>query len=112
DANGQSRTWLLIKHRDQWAGDIDVAKLDKSVKSFGDFPDILATDNPDIWESHRPAEGGEAGAMLRQIIEKAAKIKLKRGAPTSKTKSPKNPRKSSPNTGAKPSAAKRRPGFP
>src|SRR5215207_6396517 len=34
------RTWLLIKHRDEWAGDVDVATLAPlSVKSFGDFPD-------------------------------------------------------------------------
>src|SRR5689334_19732204 len=24
DAGGESRSWLLIKHRDQWAGDIDI----------------------------------------------------------------------------------------
>jgi len=77
-SDGQSRSWLLIKHRDQWAGNVDVTKLDKSVKSFGDFEDILAQDKPDVWESHRPAEGGEAGAMLKSIIEKAAKIKAKR----------------------------------
>ncbi|HSU66915.1 MAG TPA: hypothetical protein VLJ39_08595, partial [Tepidisphaeraceae bacterium] len=77
-ADGESRSWLLIKHRDQWAGSIDVTKLDKSVKSFGDFEDILAADKPDVWESHRPAEGGEAGAMLKEIIEKAAKLKASR----------------------------------
>src|SRR5687767_5670612 len=37
-ADGQSRSWLLIKHRDEWAGAIDVVKkFDKSIKSFGDF---------------------------------------------------------------------------
>ena len=76
--DGESRSWLLIKHRDQWAGNVDVTKLDKSVKSFGNFEDILAQDNADIWESHRPAEGGEAGAMLKSIIANAAKIKAKR----------------------------------
>src|SRR6185312_16548926 len=35
--DGQSRSWLLIKHRDDWAGKVDVTKLDKSLKSFGDF---------------------------------------------------------------------------
>jgi len=110
DANGESRTWLLIKHRDRWAGDVDVTKLDQSVKSFGDFEDILAADNPDLWESHRPAEGGEAGAMLQQIIEKATKIKLKRGATTPKPKSATKSPKSSLHAGAKRSAAKRRPG--
>ena len=42
------------------------------------FEDILAADKPDVWESHRPAQGGEAGAMLSEIIEKAAKLKLRR----------------------------------
>jgi bifunctional non-homologous end joining protein LigD len=78
---GESRTWLLIKHRDQWAGDVDVTTFAPlSVKSFGDFPDILAADKPDVWESHRPAKGGEAGAMLRDIIEKAAKLKANKDA--------------------------------
>jgi bifunctional non-homologous end joining protein LigD len=76
---GESRTWLLIKHRDQWAGDVDVLEVAPlSVKSFGDFADILAADKPDVWESHRPARGGEAGAMLREIIEKAAKLKARK----------------------------------
>jgi bifunctional non-homologous end joining protein LigD len=79
DSAGESRSWLLIKHRDPWAGSVDVTRLDKSVKSFGDFEDILAADKPDVWESHRPAEGGEAGAMLKEIIEKAGKIKAKAG---------------------------------
>jgi bifunctional non-homologous end joining protein LigD len=79
DEKGQSRSWLLIKHRDNWAGDVDVIDVaPKSVKSFGDFEDILAGDNPDVWESHKPAEGGTAGTMLREIIEKAARLKLKR----------------------------------
>jgi bifunctional non-homologous end joining protein LigD len=81
-ADGQSRSWLLIKHRDDWAGKVDLTKLDKSVKSFGDFADILAADNPDIWKSHRPAEGGDAGAMLKEIIAKAAKIKAGKSTPT------------------------------
>src|SRR3954470_3508374 len=75
--DGQSRSWLLIKHRDQWAGAVDIAaKFPQSVKSFGDFPQILAADKPDVWKSHRPAEGGAAGAMLQEIIERAAKLKL------------------------------------
>ena len=96
DPTGESRTWLLIKHRDQWAGDIDVTQFDKSVKSFGDFEDILAADKPDVWESHRPAEGGEAGAMLKQIIQKAAKIKAQRqqnAKPQIRSGTPASPRK-------------------
>ncbi len=73
---GGDRSWLLIKHRDDWAGDVDITEFaPKSVKSDGDFEDILAADRPDVWESHRPAEGGQAGAMLAQIIERAARLK-------------------------------------
>ena len=79
------RSWLLIKHRDDWAGAVDVAtKFPLSVKSFGDFEDILAPDKPDIWESHRPAAGGDAGAMFTEIIEKAAKLKAGREAKSAK----------------------------
>ena len=75
-AGGESRSWLLIKHRDEWAGEVDIAEtFPKSVKSFGDFEDILGKDNPDVWESHRPAEGGAAGKMLKDIIAKAASLK-------------------------------------
>ena len=42
-------------------------------------PEILAADNPDVWKTNRPATGGETGAMLRDIIEKAAALKLGRG---------------------------------
>src|SRR5215204_6706272 len=80
-----ARSWLLIKHRDEWAGDVDIAEFaPRSVKSDGDFEDILAADNPDVWVSHRPAEGGEAGAMLKKIIERAAALKAGRAAPSTK----------------------------
>ena len=78
---GDARSWLLIKHRDDWAGDLDITEFAPlSVKSEGDFEDILAADNPDVWISHRPAEGGEAGAMLAKIIERAAALKAGRTA--------------------------------
>ena len=71
--------WLLIKHRDDWSGPVDIAEFAPlSVKSEGDFADILAADNPDIWISHRPASGGEAGAMFEKIIRRA--LEMKRGS--------------------------------
>jgi bifunctional non-homologous end joining protein LigD len=77
--NNDARSWLLIKHRDDWAGDLDITEFaPKSVKSDGDFEDILAEDTPAIWVSNRPAKGGDAGAMLAQIIERAAKLKAAR----------------------------------
>lgn len=98
ESNGESRTWLLIKHRDEWAGPIDITKkAPLSVKCFCDFPDILAKDKPDVWESHLSAKGGEAGAMLRDIIEQAAKIKLakaKRAALKTPSRRPRTTNKS------------------
>ena len=77
---GDARSWLLIKHRDDWAGDVDIAEFAPlSVKSQGDFEDILAADRPDVWTSNRPAKGGEAGAMLATIIERAARLKAGKG---------------------------------
>jgi bifunctional non-homologous end joining protein LigD len=80
--SGDGRSWLLIKHRDDWAGDVDItAFAPRSVKTDGDFEDILAADKPDVWQSHRPAEGGEAGAMLARIIERAAALKAGKTPP-------------------------------
>lgn len=79
------RSWLLIKHRDDWAGDVDITTFAPlSVKSEGNFEDILAADHPAIWETNRPAKGGDTGAMFTEIIEKAARLKAARqtaGAP-------------------------------
>jgi bifunctional non-homologous end joining protein LigD len=73
---GEGRSWLLIKHRDEWAGPIDIAEFAPlSVKSGGNFEDILASDTPAIWTSHRPARGGATGKMLEEIIQKAAALK-------------------------------------
>jgi bifunctional non-homologous end joining protein LigD len=78
---GGDRSWLLIKHRDDWSGDLDITEFaPRSVKSNGDFEDILGEDTPAIWQSHRPAKGGDAGAMLATIIERAAKLKGSGGA--------------------------------
>jgi bifunctional non-homologous end joining protein LigD len=74
-----SRSWLLIKHRDEWSGDVDITTFaPKSVKSDGDFEDILAEDTPAIWLSKGPTKGGEAGAMLADVIERAAALKASR----------------------------------
>jgi hypothetical protein len=95
-----SRSWLLIKHRDDWAGDLDITDFaPRSVKSDGDFEDILGAEAPAVWRSNRPAKGGEAGAMLATIIERAAKLKTKRAAARNESRAPamrrstQNPRK-------------------
>src|SRR2546423_7226547 len=79
NARDDGRNWLLIKHRDDWAGEVDITQFaPKSVKSEGDFEDILAADTPAIWKSKGATKGGEASRMLAEIIEKAAKIKAGR----------------------------------
>jgi bifunctional non-homologous end joining protein LigD len=78
---GEGKSWLLIKHRDEWAGELDIIEFaPKSVKSEGDFEDILAADNPDVWVSNKPAKGGDSGRMLQDIIKRAAAIRAGRAA--------------------------------
>ena len=115
---GEGRSWLLIKHRDEWAGDLDITEFAPlSVKSGGNFEDILAADNPDIWVSHRPApaKGGETGAMLAEIIRKAAALKgggsaaapAREAAPKRRAAKTSSAKPASPKRGtAKPRAAK------
>jgi bifunctional non-homologous end joining protein LigD len=80
-SKGEGRSWLLIKHKDDWSGDLDITTFASlSVKSNQDFADILADDNPDIWRTNRPVSGGETGALLRDIIEQAAARKAARKA--------------------------------
>jgi bifunctional non-homologous end joining protein LigD len=88
-AGGEGRSWLLIKHRDEWAGDVDITTFaPRSVKSDRDFAEVLAADKPKLWESDRPARGGATGKLLQQIIDEAALIKARRGrAPNRKRRS-------------------------
>jgi DNA ligase D-like protein (predicted 3'-phosphoesterase) len=73
--NDDGRSWLLIKHRDDWAGPVDIAEFAPlSVKSGGDFADILAQDDPDIWRSNRPAEG-DSGKLFQSIISRALELR-------------------------------------
>ena len=71
------RSWLLIKHRDEWAGELDITTFAPlSVKSEGDFEHILAADVPAVWVTNRPARSGATGALLAEIIERAARLKV------------------------------------
>jgi bifunctional non-homologous end joining protein LigD len=89
-----SRNWLLIKHADKWSGDLDVTTAAPlSVKTFQDFHEILAQDTPAQWHSHLPAKGGAAGTLLKQIIDRAAMLKVKRDASLPKKRSSPSSRK-------------------
>lgn len=78
----RGRNWLLIKHADFWSGPIDITEVAPlSVKSEGDFDDILAADMPDLWVTGRPATAtgnGRAAALTREVIESAARKILAR----------------------------------
>ena len=108
-AGGGGRSWLLIKHRDDWAGDVDITEFaPRSVKSEGDFENILAADRPDVWVSNRPAKGGEAGAMLAKIIERAAALKRTSGGGPSERQPTEKPRTARKQVAAKPKTAARK----
>jgi bifunctional non-homologous end joining protein LigD len=78
-AGGDGRSWLLIKHRDDWSGALDIDTFaPQSVKSGGDFADILAQDDPDVWKSNRPARTGETGALFDKIIQRAIDMRQPR----------------------------------
>jgi bifunctional non-homologous end joining protein LigD len=101
-AYASARSWLLIKHRDDWSGAVDITEFAPlSVKSEGNLEDILAADTPAIWKSHRPAKGGATGAMLNEILEKAAALK----APTA----PKAPKANKAMQAERPKNAKKAP---
>ena len=75
------RSWLLIKHRDEWSGDLDITTFAPlSVKGGLDMHEILADDNPDVWKTNRPVETGETGALLKEVIAKAAALKAGKAA--------------------------------
>ena len=78
-STGERETWLLIKHRDNWAGEIDVTKVaSRSVKSDKDFEGILK--DADVWESHQPGKED-----LRAIVEKVLALREKEQAKESPT---------------------------
>jgi bifunctional non-homologous end joining protein LigD len=110
-SGGDARSWLLIKHRDDWAGEVEITEFaPRSVKSGGDFEDILAADQPHVWVSHKPApaRGGEAGQMLAKIIERAAALKAGRDAPERGAAAAQRPRPAPAAAGKRPKAAARR----
>ncbi len=70
-------SWLLIKHKDEWSGPIDITEFAPlSVKTpNADFADILAADTPEIWHSNPPAKGGDTGKLFQRIIATALSLR-------------------------------------
>ena len=69
-------SWLLIKHKDDWAGPVAITEFAPlSVKTpDADFEDILAGGTPDLWRNNPPAKGGDTGKMFQKIIARALEI--------------------------------------
>jgi bifunctional non-homologous end joining protein LigD len=69
------RSWLLIKHKDEWAGDLDITEFaPNSVKSNGTFREILAQDAPDVWLSHKGTTGEPSMETLAEVLRKLDKV--------------------------------------
>jgi bifunctional non-homologous end joining protein LigD len=67
----EGRSWLLIKHKDEWAGALDIAEFaPHSVKSGGGFRDILAQGAPDVWLSNPGGTGEASMETLASILGK------------------------------------------
>ncbi len=54
--NAENNAWLLIKHRDQYSGEEDITKKDKSVISKKTIEQMAKNKNADEWESNRKKE--------------------------------------------------------
>jgi len=85
-------SWLLIKHKDEWSGPIDITEFaPHSVKTpDADFADILAADTPDLWRSNPPAKTGDTGRLFQRII--AAALERRDRATTTATTTAKTTR--------------------
>ncbi len=87
------KSWLLIKHRDDWSGPLDITEFAPlSVKTpNADFADIIGDGAPDVWTRNPPAKTGDTGKMFRRIIQAALAAKA---APTpAPTRAPKAKKK-------------------
>jgi len=95
---GAPNSWLLIKHKDDWAGPVSITEFAPlSVKTpDADFAEILQGKTPALWHSNAPAKGGDTGAMFKRIIERALSMSSGQNTTTKKTKATKDTK---PNTG-------------
>jgi len=88
---GAPNSWLVIKHRDDWAGPINITEFAPlSVKTpNADFAEILSDKTPDLWLSNAPAKTGDTGQMFKKIIERAMSMTAHVSSNTKNTKSTK-----------------------
>jgi bifunctional non-homologous end joining protein LigD len=81
-----ARSWLLIKHRDDWSGPIDITTFaPHSVKTGGGFRDILLQEAPGVWRSNPQSSGPQGADALRRIAEKVIALEEAEAAPDGQT---------------------------
>ena len=88
--SGQAgNSWLLIKHKDDWSGPIDITEFAPlSVKTANaDFAEILAAGTPEMWTRNPPAKSGDTGRLFQNIISQALEMTA---GPKTATKGTKN----------------------
>jgi bifunctional non-homologous end joining protein LigD len=79
-ARAGRNAWLLMKQRDAWAARDDLTRrAPASVASGGDFADVLAQAKEDPWQGRPPVAGGETGALFRQVMAEAARLRERSG---------------------------------
>jgi bifunctional non-homologous end joining protein LigD len=102
-------SWLLIKHRDDWSGPIDITEFAPlSVKTpNADFAEILQGKTPDLWLSNAPAKAGDTGAMFKKIIERALSMKAAKKKTPAKARGARLKAKAAPKTARPKKTAKR-----
>jgi len=106
---GGGESWLLIKHRDEWAGPIDIAAFAPlSVKSGGDFDDILAAEAPSVWIANPKRQEASLAGSLARIVEKVERFARDRDARAAATAAAPEPPPAEPN----PRRARRTPRAP
>ena len=69
------RSWLLIKHRDEWSGAVDITAFAPRRQSGGDFENIVAARAPALWRSAAPPQTSDrrpGGHASQRILDKAA----------------------------------------
>jgi hypothetical protein len=101
--DGHSKSWLLIKHEDEWSGALDITTFaPASVKGGGDIDDVLNAELPAFWKSRAAAMPRDLPESLAQIVARAERLRAATGAPAA----PRTRKKTARGDSARPGASK------
>lgn len=65
--------WLLIKHRDSFASDVDITEEDKSIVSGKTIEDLQHDSNAKTWQSNRSSSKKVVKKVARKMVTPATK---------------------------------------